>query len=133
MKMTRKQIRETLFLLLFRSEFHSASEMKEQTDCYFEEHPEIEEKDREYIENKLDDILEKMEELDRNISDICQGWRLNRLGKAELTLLRLSVYEILEDEDIPTGVAINEAVRIAKIYCGEDAAKFVNGVLAKMA
>ena len=133
MKMTRKQMRETLFLLLFRSEFHALSEMKEQTDRYFEDHTEIEGEDRDYIENKLGDILDRIEELDRNISDICQGWRLNRLGKAELTLLRLSVYEIQEDEDIPTGVAINEAVRIAKIYCGEDAAKFVNGVLAKMA
>ena len=64
---------------------------------------------------------------------ICKGWRLERLGKTELAILRLAVYELLDDNDIPTSVAINEAVELAKIYCSEEAPRFVNGVLAKLA
>ena len=67
------------------------------------------------------------------IMKICTGWRLERLGKTELAILRLAVYEMEKDEDIPKGVAINEALELAKIYCSEDAPRFINGVLAKLA
>ena len=86
-----------------------------------------------YIRNKLTSILDDLTSIDEKIREICQGWRLSRLGKTELAILRLAVYEILYDEDIPTGVAINEAVEIAKIYCSEEAPRFINGVLAKLA
>ena len=91
------------------------------------------EEDRIYIRNKLTSILDELPLIDEKIREICQGWRLSRLGKTELAILRLAVYEILYDEDIPTGVAINEAVEIAKIYCSEEAPRFINGVLAKLA
>ncbi|MBQ6393334.1 MAG: transcription antitermination factor NusB, partial [Eubacterium sp.] len=81
----------------------------------------------------LTSILDDLTSIDEKIREICQGWRLSRLGKTELAILRLAVYEILYDEDIPTGVAINEAVEIAKIYCSEEAPRFINGVLAKLA
>ena len=55
------------------------------------------------------------------------------MGKADLSILRLAVYEMKYDDDIPTGVAINEAVELAKLYGGEDSASFINGVLGKLA
>ena len=149
MKLSRKQMREILFLLLFGKEFHASDEMKDQGDLFFERLPELPEsfltsmklthpgnlfqEDREYIENKLNRILADLDEIDRTISEISEGWRLNRLGKVELTILRLAVFEIQKDPDIPTGVAINEAVVLSKRYSGEESSRFVNGVLAKLA
>ncbi|MCD8021324.1 MAG: transcription antitermination factor NusB, partial [Clostridiales bacterium] len=86
-----------------------------------------------YIRNKVNAILDILDEIDSVIMRICTGWRLERLGKTELAILRLAVYEMLKDDDIPKGVAINEALELAKIYCSEDAPRFINGVLAKLA
>ena len=61
------------------------------------------------------------------------GWKTQRMGKVDLTIIRLALYEILYDEDIPTGVAINEAVELAKRYGTDESPSFVNGVLAKLA
>lgn len=131
MKMSRRKLRESIFLLLFRIEFNTREEVEEQAEAFCQD---IEaEEDCAYILGKLGKILDSLEDIDEKIREICKGWRLSRLGKAELAILRLAVYEILRDEDIPTGVAINEAVEIAKIYCSEEAPRFVNGVLAKLA
>ena len=129
MKMSRRELRESIFLLLFRIEFNTREELQEQT----EEKPDISEADSAYIRNKVDAILDIQDEIDRTIMKICTGWRLERLGKTELAILRLAVYEMEKDEDIPKGVAINEALELAKIYCSEDAPRFINGVLAKLA
>ena len=64
------------------------------------------------------------------ISAHTKAWSLTRLGKAELSILRLAVYEILLDENIPRKVAISEAVELSKRYCNERAASFINGILA---
>ena len=120
MKMSRRKVRETIFLLLFRVEFNTQEELQEQIKWYFEERPDIEGKDQIYIETKIGSILKRLPEIER-------------LGKPELAILRLAVYEITNDANIPTGVAINEAVELAKIYCSEEAPRFVNGVLAKLA
>ena len=129
MKMSRRKVRETIFLLLFRIEFNTQEELQEQMKWYFEERPDVEAKDQLYIGS----ILKRLPEIDDKIHSICEGWRLERLGKPELAILRLAVYEITNDANIPTGVAINEAVELAKIYCSEEAPRFINGVLAKLA
>lgn len=133
MKMSRRKLRETIFLFLFRIEFNTKDELMDQFAWYFEQKEDVMEEDVAYIREKLEAVLDCMEELDDTILHICKGWRLSRLGKAELAILRLAVYEMKYDNDIPTGVAINEAVALAKIYCSEEAPRFVNGVLAKLA
>lgn len=133
MKMSRRELRESIFLLLFRIEFNTREELQEQAEMFLEEKPDISEADSAYIRNKVDAILDIQDEIDRTIMKICTGWRLERLGKTELAILRLAVYEMEKDEDIPKGVAINEALELAKIYCSEDAPRFINGVLAKLA
>ena len=67
------------------------------------------------------------------INETAKGWSTDRMGKVDLTILRLAVYEIRYDEDVPTGVAINEAVELAKKFGQEGSFAFVNGVLAKFA
>ena len=133
MKMSRRKLRESIFFLLFRIEFNTREELDEQMRMYIDSKTDMDEEDADYICKKLEDILDHLTELDETILKICKGWRLERLGKTELAILRLAVYELLDDNDIPTSVAINEAVELAKIYCSEEAPRFVNGVLAKLA
>ena len=107
-------------------------DMPEQMNM-FEEVEECSEKDKEYISNKFHNIVEKIDEIDTLINEHTTGWKTGRMNKVDLTILRLAVYEMKWDEDVPTGVAINEAVNLAKKYSSEDGASFVNGVLAKLA
>ena len=89
------------------------------------------EKDIAYIADKYERIRERIPEIDRMIDEKAQGWSVGRMGKVELTLLRLGAYEILYDGDVPDGVAINEAVELAKKYGQDNSGAFVNAVLAK--
>lgn len=129
--MTRREVREQLFVLLFQKEFYGEESFEEQREVYFETHS-MEEDDRTYIAGKLEKIGEVQEELDKLISEHSRGWKLDRIGKEELAVLRLAVYEAVYDEDIPIGVAVNEAVELAKKYGAEGGASFVNGILGEI-
>lgn len=131
--MTRSEMRERVFKLIFRVPFHDKNELREQIDYYFDDLTDVNEKDYEYIKNKALLVCELSDELDEKINSVSEGWPVDRIGKAELAIMRLAVYEMLYDDDIPVNVAINEAVELAKSYGSDDnAASFVNGVLAKL-
>ena len=131
--MTRSEMREHVFKLIFRVPFHDKNELREQIDYYFDDLTDVNEKDYEYIKNKALLVCELSDELDEKINSVSEGWPVDRSGKAELAIMRLAVYEMLYDDDIPVNVAINEAVELAKSYGSDDnAASFVNGVLAKL-
>lgn len=132
--MGRRELREQIIKLLFRVEFHEKEDMPEQLVLFLEEaEEEMTEQEERYIAGKYEKIKEKLSELDDLLNSRTEKWTTDRIGKAELTILRLAVYEILFDEEVPVGVAINEAVELAKKF-GQDSAKaFVNGVLAKFA
>lgn len=130
--MSRRELREQIFKFIFRVEFNDKEEMAEQEKLFFEDYElEIKEEDASYISEKSNKILEKLEEIDEMINQQAKGWTTERMSKVDLTIIRLAVYEIKFDEDVPTGVAINEAVEIAKKYGQEESSGFVNGVLAK--
>ena len=131
--MSRTELREHIFRMLFRVEFNNAEEMKEQEQFYFDELEEATGKDQEYILNKYRAIDEKKEEIDELLNEVTEGWKTTRMNRVDLTILRLATYEIKWDEDVPTGVAINEAVELAKKYSSDDGPAFINGVLAKVA
>ena len=131
--MSRTELREHIFRMLFRVEFNNAEEMKEQEQFYFDDLEEATGKDQEYILNKYRTIDEKKEEIDKLLNEVTEGWKTSRMNRVDLTILRLATYEIKWDEDVPTGVAINEAVELAKKYSSDDGPAFVNGVLAKVA
>lgn len=141
--MKRTQIREQIFKLLFRIEFNSEEDMQEQirlfmlnptldndendyTDVSFtkeEEH---------YVRDKYDSIVKKLSEIDNIIDNTAKGWTADRLGKVDLTILRLAIYEILFDDDIPYSVAIDEAVELSKRFGRDESYSFVNGILGKL-
>ena len=85
------------------------------------------------MQKKYEGILEHLDEIDGELNEYSQGWKTSRMSRVDLTALRLAVYEMKFDEDIPTGVAINEAVELAKRFGGEDSGSFVNGILGKIA
>ncbi|MDY3919633.1 MAG: transcription antitermination factor NusB [Candidatus Limivivens sp.] len=131
--MTRRELREHIFKLLFLAEFHEKEEIPEQLSLYFEKLPKTREQDQDYIRMKYDRILEKLQEIDTLLEEASRGWKVSRMGKVDVSILRLAVYEMKYDEDIPTGVAINEAVELGKLFGGEDSSAFINGVLGKIA
>lgn len=143
--MTRRQIREEIFKMIFQAEFYEGEVLSDQLNTFLmenvvetpetaedEEATEIElNADETYIQDKCNDIIAKLPEIDEMINNASDGWKTSRMTKVDLTLIRLATYEI-KFEGIPEGVAINEAVELAKKY-GEDSSKsFVNGVLAKV-
>lgn len=131
--MTRRELREHIFLMLFRKDFHKPEELNEQMELYISELKEPTMEEYAYLTSRFHNILDKLEEIDAILSAAATGWKLNRMGKVELTILRLAVYEMRFDEEIPVKVAINEAVELAKVFGGDETPGFINGVLAKLA
>ena len=147
--MTRREAREHCFKMLFCQDFYPAEETEEQLEKYFtapeedETTPEgglailhqatFEDDDIQYLLKKSEAIVSRLAELDEKINSVAEGWKTRRMGKVELTILRLAVYEMFYDEDIPEKVAINEAVELAKKFGQDESPAFINGVLAKLA
>ena len=99
--MSRRELREQIFKMLFRIEFHEGMEMEEQMQLFLEEEEEISKEDSEYIRNKYENIVEHLEEIDASVNEKAKG------------------------------VAINESVELAKKYGADSSPAFINGVLAK--
>lgn len=130
---TRRQIREHIFLMLFRKEFYNDIDLLEQLELYLSELQKPTEDENAYLTSRFKEVLTKLDEIDGMLSKAASGWTLDRMGKVELTILRLAIYEMGFDDDIPVKVAINEAIELAKSFGGDDAPGFINGVLAKLA
>ena len=110
--MSRSKLREKVFQLLFRIAFGSEEEYEEQAALFFadEEQETLTEKEQKQIQDKYDQILAHLDKIDAQINEKSVGWNVSRLGKVELAIMRLAVYEILFDDTIPGSVSINEAV-----------------------
>ena len=132
--MKRRELREQIFKLLFRVEFNKPEEMPEQLRYFFEdEELTATELEQAEIEVKFQKILDNLPQIDAMLNEKTSGWSVDRMGKVDVAILRLAVYEICFDEDVPTVVAINEAVELAKRFGQEESSSFINGVLAKFA
>ena len=131
--MSRRELREQIFRILFRAEFHDPKEYEEQRELFFAlEDEEASEKDITYVNHKAEDIMTHLPEIDEAINAVAKGWKTSRMNKVDLSILRLADYEMKYDEDVPVGVAINEAVELAKKYSGDEGPAFINGVLARL-
>ena len=131
--MGRHEQREQVFKLLFRVEFHSPEDMPEQLALFRKNNEAVPSwQDADASAARFEKIKDKISELDKLLNEITDGWDTTRVGKVELAVLRLGAYELRYDDDIPDGVAINEAVEIAKKYGQESSGGFVNAILAKI-
>lgn len=126
--MNRHEQRELVFLLLFENNFtgYSLDELRE-TKILAEERLPGDFND--FVVSYFEGILGNLAEIDGLIEKFSLKWGKNRLSKVALAILRLSVYEMLYREDIPTNVAINEAVELSKKYGAEKEPAFINGIL----
>ena len=86
-----------------------------------------------YLDNVVSGVANRTQELNDTIQKYAIGWDISRISKLARTILQLAIFEILYLEDVPTGVAISEAVRLAKLYDGDDTGAFVNGILGAFA
>ena len=146
--MTRRELREHCFKMLFSVDFYTTGEeAKAQMEQYFQSPEEddtasdgtlqvvhkvdIGEKDQEYLRERTSRIVDLVDEIDKKIDEVAAGKKTKRMGKVELAILRLAVYEMLYDNTIPEKVSVNEAVELAKKFGGNESPAFVNGVLAK--
>ena len=130
--MGRRELREHIFRLLFRRDFFPEEEMKEQEALYIEYLADPEQEEVDYIVRKTEKIIAMIPELDSMVNEHAVGWQTDRMGKVDLTIIRLAVYEMQYDSEVPSKVAINEAVNLAKKFGGKDSPAFINGVLAKL-
>ncbi len=146
--MTRREAREHCFKMLFCQDFYPAEEKETQLERYFEapvedetgidgrdlilHQVELKDEEKKELEARVAAVMSRIPELDQKINGAAEGWNTRRMGKVELTILRLALYEMKDDESVPEKVAINEAVELAKKFGGDEAPGFVNGVLAKL-
>ena len=130
--MNRHELRTCVFLLLFQKDFYPDEQYGEQQDIFLNEvknEEPLTPDDLAFIEEEVSKVLPLLPEIDAKIEAASEGWKLKRIAKAELAILRLAVYEALYDDDVPVNVAIDEAVELAKEYGREKGYAFVNGVL----
>lgn len=132
--MNRYKIRDNAFKLLFLVGFYNEEDWQDQIALYFEmtELANTDKASRDAVLNKYEGVISRVEEIDQRINAVASGWKTDRMGKVDLNILRLAVYEMCYDEDVPSGVAINEAVELGKTYGQDNSAAFINGVLAKL-
>lgn len=146
--MTRREMREHCFKMLFGVDFYPTEETAGQVEQYFNSpeeddttedgltevvhQVEMKERERTFLIDRVEGIYARIPELDEKINGVAQGWQTRRMGKVELTILRQALYEMIYDSEVPEKVAINEAVDLAKKFGGKDSPAFINGVLAKL-
>jgi N utilization substance protein B len=128
--MGRRASREAAMKLLYQLEIQK-NDRSEQIEMALENET-LTDNDKKYITDIVEGVNEKTELIDSIIEKNSMGWKITRLSKVDLSILRISIYEILFREDIPFSVSVNEAVELAKRYSNEDSGAFVNGLLAKV-
>ena len=130
--MNRRKSREVAMKLLFEMSINK-EEYKEIIEN-FKEHTDTDLKDIDmvYISRVLDGIGKNKEIIDNKIETYLINWKLDRISKIDLAILRISTYEILFEEDIPDVVSVNEGIELAKKYSDEKSSTFINGVLGNM-
>lgn len=118
--------------LLFSMEL-SKSSVEEVVEVFVDNYEDnIKEIDLEYIKSVLNGVVDNKEEIDKIIEENLQNWKINRISKVNLAILRLGVYEMVYNSDVPNRVALNEALELTKVYSDEKSVSFINGVLDKI-
>ncbi|MDO4531767.1 MAG: transcription antitermination factor NusB [Bacillota bacterium] len=131
--MSRRSARKNAFFLLFQMDFNEAAEFEQVQEIFFaEKEAPVEEDDKAFILSEVEGTRAHLEEIDAILAESAKGWDLSRMNKVDLAILRLAVYE-MKFGDTPVGVAINEAVELAKKFSSDEAPAFINGVLGKAA
>lgn len=131
--MGRRNARKLAFYLLFQYDFVNNGDYEEVKNIFLTVNSDdISENDREYIISKTDGTMSHLVEIDELLGTYAKGWSVDRMSKVDKAILRLAVYEIKYAPDVPDGVAVNEAVELAKTYSSDEAPAFINGILGQI-
>jgi len=128
---SRREAREHIMKLLFQTEFMEEDEYDQLADYYLERF-QIGDKYQDFILGEYRGTIANQDKIDEIIESHSRNWKTSRMAKLDLTILRLAVYEMYYEEDIPNNVAINEAVELAKKYSSDKSPAFINGLLANI-
>lgn len=124
--MNRYKSREQAFIFIFEKIFNNEP-VEELIELAREER--IEDEVSEYAQRVFSGVYSNLDKIDDLINNNTNGWKFDRLAKPTLAILRLAIYEILFEDDIPINVAINEAIELSKKYCDTKDSSFINGIL----
>ena len=130
--MSRRNARKHIFNLVFQTEFNDGTDVKDIIETYGEEFEDFGKGERDFVSREYRGILANVESIDSYIDKYSVGWNVKRLAKTDLAILRIGVYEIMFDNEIPDAVAVNEAVELAKEFSGDKAPSFINALLTKI-
>ncbi len=130
LQLSRRQVRQHVFSLIYNLGFYEDKDFEKMADQYLSSQDLTACEQSSTVRDKAITVMRMRDELDAMIDSKSDHWKTKRIAKVDLAIIRLALYEMLEDEDVPVGVAINEAVRLAKKYSSDQAPGFVNGVLA---
>ncbi len=125
--MKRRELREKIIQALFQVDF-TGDDANEALN-YLQEENNFDEKEFLFIEKRVNGTLSNLKEIDNEISKYLMDWTIERIPRVDRAILRMSVYEMLFEEEISYKIALNEAIELAKDYSSEESAKFINGVL----
>ena len=128
MKLNRTEAREKIMIILYQIDLYDKDKIPYDLESVFHENLEI---DNKFVRDIVDGVLEKKDSIDKIISKYLENWDLDRLGKTDRAILRLSTYEMLY-YNTPKVVVINEAVELAKKYSDDKVVKLINAVLDKI-
>lgn len=128
MKLTRTEAREKIMVILYQIDFYKKENIEYNLEDVFHENLEM---DNKYVKDIVNGVLENQDKIDETISKYLDNWDLDRLGKTDRAILRLSTYEMIY-YDTPKVVVINEAVELAKKYSDDKVVKLINAVLDKV-
>ncbi|HHV98065.1 MAG TPA: transcription antitermination factor NusB [Clostridiaceae bacterium] len=128
--MGRRAAREEAVKLLYQLEIQK--EDRDKQIEYTLNQGKFSENEKEYISDIVRGVFENVEYIDGTIEKYSKGWKLSRISKIDLSILRLSIYEMKFRNDIPYSVSINEAIELAKKYSTEESGAFINGILGRI-
>jgi len=128
--MRRTEARELFMQLLFQMEVQN-DYSKEIKDKFIQNHLQ-DSNQLDYFNRLFDEAVGNLTEIDGKLEACSENWKINRMAKVDLAILRLSAAEILYLDDVPDSASINEAVDMAKKFGGDDSGKFINGILGKV-
>ena len=129
-ELTRHQAREITVQFLYQIDINQDS-LTTNFENLSEEHPEIN-LDEGFLIDIIEGTYQYIDEIDQLVDQNIDNWNVKRMAKVDRNIIRLALYEILYQDDIPAAVSINEAVELAKSFSNQESAKFVNGVLGKL-
>ena len=130
--MNRRNARKNAFFLVFQMDFNAQDHFEELKELFFDQQQQMNEDEKEFILKESEGTKEHLEEIDQMISKKAKKWSKDRMSKVDLAILRLAIYEICFSNEIPYGVAVNEAVELAKNFSTEESPAFINGILGSI-